>query len=636
MYAKENLFGNQISTRQWPYIPNVINNKIVKADLAMIQPEIIEMPSGIVRVTSATGFLIIFETSNHPEKARHSYEWEGELIRFINEDIKPYSHNSGVNPNYDAGIVNTLVNSILNLFTKKEEKKDAERLVAKKYKDYDQFKNFNIIVNAQRSWQDELTRTTNFDKRLVFDYAAAVILIFLYMALVNRTKNYVRSKSICGIMGAVSALLGFAAGAGICYAFGLKHTPTMHATPFLVLAIGLDNTFVVLNFYTLGFTFTKNPKLRCQNALAESCIALFITTLTSIVSFVVGAIGPYTAIRNFCIITSFGLLGGFIFNIIFFYPILCLEAKAESQGRIWFLPDRLLARLRFSRLTIDSYKIWLRERARHSRSNPVPIYSINSNQPRLPDNENNREYELPDVVIDTSMMSIDSNNPEGYRSENESRYLFDISDLRKKFMNSRTMFEVATIQWTLTKLRNSILSEKKRRKTQNTDSGRSVMNSENNNMEVANNIRRYSSTVSYDSVNINSGNLSISAIDRILTKNTLDSTSSETRKEFTELSNASLNKLSVIVEGALHISAEPEGTKGRKTHLFILRHLGPLFQILGIFYLSAGLDLEHLTPPDSYLREAFDLSHSKIQLFPQQTEINTASPLGSVMQQVWT
>lgn len=46
----------------------------------------------------------------------------------------------------------------------------------------------------------------------------------------------------------------------------------------------------------------------------------------------------------------------------------------------------------------------------------------------------------------------------------------------------------------------------------------------------------------------------------------------------------------------------------------------------GVTRLSAGLDLENLTPPDSYLREAFALSHDKFPIFPYETNVLFTAP----------
>ncbi|EZG45095.1 patched family protein [Gregarina niphandrodes] len=568
LYRNSRMYGVPIATRVWPYVPNLSQNKIVKADLAVTDPGIQRLPSGTVKLFNATGFLMLYDTASDKAVKAKSMEWEQAFINFINHDLKPFSADPGE-------------------FAKPDE------LLFSDFEDHD-WRDFKVFVNAERSWQDELARSTKFDARLMRDYVIAYVIIATYMVVFNHTRNLVRSKSMCGFMGSVSALLGYLAGGGICYWAGLKHTPTMHASPFLVLAIGLDNTFVVLNFYTLSYSQTAKPKDRCRNALTDSGIALFITTFTSILSFAVGALGPYTAVRNFCIQTGTGLAGGFVFNIVFFYPFLCLEARAESQGRIFFLPDHWLQKLPPSTLTADSLRLL--------RTGGSPGGSPDSLVG--PDHPGRRADPFQSTVASTQLaIELGSWHPRDPKLR-DSR---ELNSLRHRFINCRSMFEVATLQWLFT-----------------------------------DRLRELSEEVGKRNISLHDPMLLDDASSVLPTEGKVDLLETPTK----DMLNCDIKAAHELSSMALHLCEEPRGNKGKRTRHVLLRRVGPLlvnkafqfwmlfgmivylvvFAYTTVFGLTAGLDLQNLTPPDSYLREAFAVSHDKFPIFPQQTYITFTTP----------
>ena len=142
----------------------------------------------------------------------------------------------------------------------------------------------------------------------------------------------------------ISALLGYMSGAGFCYILGLRHCSTANAVPFLIMGIGMDDTFVLMNAYTLTY-FVPDSKdrasVRCETALAEAGMAITLSTATNLISFSVGAMTPYVAIRNFCVLTIASLIATYIFCFTFFWPVVCLEADRENKKTIMVWPFTL-------------------------------------------------------------------------------------------------------------------------------------------------------------------------------------------------------------------------------------------------------------------------------------------------------
>lgn len=699
LYRNERLYGTPLATRSWPYIPNVAANKIIKADLTLTDPSIVTLPSGTTRLFNATGFLFLYHTaSDTPEKLSRSLEWEKALINFINHRVKPFAYKAK--------------------YTKVDSNLDLDAISGKYagFNDSDWY-DYQVFVNAQRSWQDELGRSTSFDKRLMRDYCLAYLIIATYMIVANRTNNLVRSKAFCGFIGSLSALFGFAFGGGICYWLGLRHTPTMHASPFLVLGIGLDNTFVVLNFYTLAHPYTKNPRQRCRMALCEAGLSITNTTFTSIISFLVGAAGPYLAVRNFCLITAMGLFGGYLMNIIFAFPFLCLEAIAESEGRISFLPwpvwiydvlpkflippearmwvqsqeiasaeargdpfntraATLLSEVtttsaqqapssltlptqykshgtpstsphtqsvgmtqhqltawgpntmpatinRHSAAVNSTNRLWRSQNARHTIDLAGDVRADTESdvfEDSLPSDNQGRhgllEHQVTAESAETavSVESTDFSALKGYIKEN-------------LFTKERTIQELASIQWVFAK-KNTEFNNVLRR--------RQLGKAKEPKQDVADDAL----------FPIDSTSRALHDFEEEPPAAVSTAAPSLLEGDPALMTTPTLEKYSDLTKTCCQAIDEPDGNVGRSSRKLFLRYLGPVItkwwaqaiimtvmisyigvSIYGaVAYLTAGLNLENLTPPDSYLREAFYLSRDKFPIFPYETNVLFTAP----------
>eukprot|EP01054_Gregarina_sp_Poly1_P009412 Gregarina_sp_Poly_1__9411@NODE_589_length_7363_cov_272_061129_g455_i0_p2_GENE_NODE_589_length_7363_cov_272_061129_g455_i0NODE_589_length_7363_cov_272_061129_g455_i0_p2_ORF_typecomplete_len427_score65_06Patched/PF02460_18/1_6e08_NODE_589_length_7363_cov_272_061129_g455_i058097089 len=107
-----------------------------------------------------------------------------------------------------------------------------------------------------------------------------------------------------------------------------------------------------------------------------------------------------------------------------------------------------------------------------------------------------------------------------------------------------------------------------------------------------------------------------------------------------------LAQFSQLTKVCCEAIAEPEGNVGKSSRNVFLETLGPavtrwwvqalimlvMFTYIGVSlfgafaYLSAGLNLENLPPPDSYLQEAFHLSRDKFPIFPYETDVFFTAP----------
>ncbi|EPR59811.1 patched family protein [Toxoplasma gondii GAB2-2007-GAL-DOM2] len=187
----------------------------------------------------------------------------------------------------------------------------------------------SVTAKAERSSYDELKRVSTLDVVEWLRLCAAVLVVFLYTSVVNSSKTH-RTKLVPSAMGALASLLGYLGGAGLVYLCGVRHTTPAEATPFLAIGIGVDDLFVIINAYSLTYLH-PNPKERVVDAIRDAGLSITITTLTNVITFIIGALSPYYSISMFCIITAGALTWGYVLCLTFFLAGLSLDARREAR-----------------------------------------------------------------------------------------------------------------------------------------------------------------------------------------------------------------------------------------------------------------------------------------------------------------
>eukprot|EP01054_Gregarina_sp_Poly1_P010083 Gregarina_sp_Poly_1__10082@NODE_681_length_6806_cov_40_998219_g514_i0_p1_GENE_NODE_681_length_6806_cov_40_998219_g514_i0NODE_681_length_6806_cov_40_998219_g514_i0_p1_ORF_typecomplete_len1300_score182_06Patched/PF02460_18/4e108Sterolsensing/PF12349_8/7_5e23Sterolsensing/PF12349_8/2_3e03Sterolsensing/PF12349_8/4_1e03Sterolsensing/PF12349_8/4_3e02MMPL/PF03176_15/3_1e05MMPL/PF03176_15/1_1e11ACR_tran/PF00873_19/2e06VIT1/PF01988_19/1_8e04VIT1/PF01988_19/0_32_NODE_681_length_6806_cov_40_998219_g514_i01 len=124
---------------------------------------------------------------------------------------------------------------------------------------------------------------------------------------------------------------------------GVSFVPTALVTPFLVMGVGCDDVFVIINSYALAYC-EPTPRDRCVVTFKDCGVSVILTTATNLIAFGVGCQSPYTSIRNFCLFSLNGLAFSLFFELTIFFAVLCLDAQREVERRSCFFktmdPDR--------------------------------------------------------------------------------------------------------------------------------------------------------------------------------------------------------------------------------------------------------------------------------------------------------
>lgn len=280
LYGSERQWGRPITTREWPLAVNIHTRKAFHLDGLLGDMRVSEFDQGqhtIHKVTGASACLLRFDL-------------QGDVT------VAPY--------------------------TAALEKKIEE--VARAFK----VPGFTLNYKLERSISDELMRSSLMGPAETLALVLATLTVLGYTVVVNTTTSY-RTKTIPAIFSVASTLLGYAGGAGFIYFCGVEHTPPADATPFLVLGIGVDNAFVLLNSYCLTFLH-ESPRQRIISTARDAGVSITITTMTSVAALIIGAVCPFFSISKFSIVTAFCLAWSYVLAQTIFLGCLSLDAKREA------------------------------------------------------------------------------------------------------------------------------------------------------------------------------------------------------------------------------------------------------------------------------------------------------------------
>ncbi len=104
------------------------------------------------------------------------------------------------------------------------------------------------------------------------------------------------------------------------------------AAPFLMLGIGIDDTFVMLGAWRRTSIHDSVPK-RMEETFKDAAVSITITSLTDMLSFWVGVITPFPCVRIFCVYTGACVIFTYAWHVTLFGAFMAISGYAERQNR---------------------------------------------------------------------------------------------------------------------------------------------------------------------------------------------------------------------------------------------------------------------------------------------------------------
>jgi Niemann-Pick C1 protein len=223
-----------------------------------------------------------------------------------------------------------------------DEMKNYLKIVAEDAKN----RGLRLSFNTEVSLQQELNKNTNTDAKIVI---ISYIIMFLYASLAlgsttltvrsvlrNPSNALVQSKFSLGIAGILIVLMSVSASVGLFSAAGIKVTLIIaEVIPFLVLAVGVDNIFLIVHeFERVNISHPEGtvPE-RVSRALGRMGPSILLSALTETTAFALGCAVGMPAVRNFAAYAAGAVFINAILQVTMFIAVLALNQQRVEDNR---------------------------------------------------------------------------------------------------------------------------------------------------------------------------------------------------------------------------------------------------------------------------------------------------------------
>ncbi|XP_017281567.1 NPC intracellular cholesterol transporter 1 [Kryptolebias marmoratus] len=198
--------------------------------------------------------------------------------------------------------------------------------------------NLTIAFSTERSIEDEIDRESNSDiSTIVISYAIMFIYISLALGHIQSLRGFmVDSKISLGIAGILIVLTSVCSSLGIFSYAGIPLTLiVIEVIPFLVLAVGVDNVFIIVQTYQRDERM-PHEELHQQigRILGDIAPSLFLSSFSETVAFFLGALSNMPAVRTFSLFAGLAVFIDFLLQISCFVSLLGLDAKRQEENRL--------------------------------------------------------------------------------------------------------------------------------------------------------------------------------------------------------------------------------------------------------------------------------------------------------------
>lgn len=159
----------------------------------------------------------------------------------------------------------------------------------------------------------------------------AVPLMLTFAVITSMTKDWVTSKPWIGVSGCLSPALGGFGAFGFLLLCGAEYIDLSLSIFFLLIGIGLDDSFVLLAAWRR--TYNKDTvEKRISDAYSEAAVSITLTSVTNFLSFCIGMTTPYRVVQIYSLYACTSIIFAYFLQITFFGGILALSGFREKNN----------------------------------------------------------------------------------------------------------------------------------------------------------------------------------------------------------------------------------------------------------------------------------------------------------------
>jgi Niemann-Pick C1 protein len=185
---------------------------------------------------------------------------------------------------------------------------------------------------AERSIEDNIILETQQNSAIV---VVSYILMFFYVSIaIGFFPNPVHTKFGLGTAGILVVLGSLVSSIGLTYYANQKLTMiSAEVVPFLILAIGVDNIFLISRAERTVPKYVTSVEQRIAWALKDIGPSIFAACTCEALAFFIGMLTDVPALQNFCLVAGIGVITDFFLQMTIFIGALTLDNKRIAANR---------------------------------------------------------------------------------------------------------------------------------------------------------------------------------------------------------------------------------------------------------------------------------------------------------------
>ncbi|XP_049805215.1 patched domain-containing protein 3-like [Schistocerca nitens] len=190
----------------------------------------------------------------------------------------------------------------------------------------------NIYAISTRSYDDFIREVVENNTTLLF---AGFSLIILYVILMMSKYHPIEQRVYLSLLGVSIIGQSILASYGLCFYMGFFWGPLHPVLPFLLLGIGVDNIFVIMQSLDNVNEGRKDMNVpeKIGLTLKKCGISVTVTILTDVIAFAVGTSTKMPFLRSFCVFAAVGIACVYVYVMIFFVSCLSIDERRVMARR---------------------------------------------------------------------------------------------------------------------------------------------------------------------------------------------------------------------------------------------------------------------------------------------------------------
>jgi len=198
--------------------------------------------------------------------------------------------------------------------------------------------NITVAVMAERSIDDEIERESAGDvSTIIISYTVMFVYVTLALGEFHSWERIlIDSKIILGLSGVMVVIISVTTSIGLYSFMGVPLSLIIiEVIPFLVLAVGVDNIFILVQTYQRDARLPhESLEDQIGRIVGQVAPSMLLTGISESVAFFLGAVIDMPAVKIFSLYAAMAVLIDFLLQITAFVALMTLDCQRQERNQL--------------------------------------------------------------------------------------------------------------------------------------------------------------------------------------------------------------------------------------------------------------------------------------------------------------